>query len=120
MALYSLRILAIFLLLSIVCACRRSPSQTEIDKRAEELPSEASARGLVVLKATYGVDETQHDVKDLVKSKVQNERLNFKAVSGELGGDPIVGKVKTFYIKYSSNGKVVEKSFIEGADVSLP
>ena len=120
MALYSLRILAIFLLLSIVCACRRSPSQGEIDKRTEELPSEASARGLVVLKATYGADETQHDVKDLVKSKVQNGRLNFSAESGELGGDPIVGKVKTFYIKYSSNGKVVEKSFKEGEYVSLP
>ena len=120
MALYSLRILAIFFLLSIVCACSRSPSQAEIDKRAEELPSDASARGLVVLKATYGVDETQRDVKDLVKSKVQNERLNLKAVNSELGGDIASGKVKTFYIKYTSNGKVVEKSFTEGADVSLP
>ena len=120
MALYSFRVLAIFLLLSVVCACRRSPSQAEIDKPAEELPSEASASGLVVLKATYGADETQRDVKDLVKSKVQNGRLDFHVESGELAGDPVFGKVKTFYIKYSSDGKVVEKSFKEGENVSLP
>ena len=107
-------------MLSIVCACKRSPSQAEIDKRTEELPSEASASGLVVLKATYGADETQRDVKDLVKSKVQNGRLDFNVNSGQLGGDPIFGKAKMFYIKYSSNGKVVEKSFKEGENVSLP
>jgi hypothetical protein len=62
------------------------------------------------LKATYGAGSTQRDVKDLVKSKVQNGRLNFSAHSGELGGDPIFGQVKTFYIKYIFGGRVQEKA----------
>jgi hypothetical protein len=78
------------------------------------------SRGLLVLKATYGADQTQRDVKDLVKSKIQNGRLDFRAHSGELGGDPAFGKVKTFYIKYISNGRTLEKSFREGEHVSLP
>ncbi|HCP91257.1 MAG TPA: hypothetical protein DIT76_04305 [Spartobacteria bacterium] len=77
-------------------------------------------RGLLVLKATYGAGQTQRDVKDLVKSKIQNGRLDFRAHNGELGGDPIFGQVKTFYIKYVSNGRMVEKSFREGEHVSLP
>lgn len=79
-----------------------------------------SSRGLTVLKATYGAESTQRDVKDLVKAKIQNGRLNFRAHSGELGGDPIFGKVKSFYIKYISGGRVEEKSFREGENVSLP
>jgi hypothetical protein len=79
-----------------------------------------SSGGLLVVNATYGADQTQRDVKDLVKSKIQNGRLDFRAHNGELGGDPIFGKVKTFYIKYVSNGRVLEKSFREGEHVSLP
>jgi hypothetical protein len=79
-----------------------------------------SSRGLLVLNATYGADQTQREVKDLVKSKIQNGRLNFRASNTELGGDPIFGRVKTFYIKYISNGRMVEKSFREGEHVSLP
>ena len=99
----------------------------QIDQTLPEVPSagigsgsSASSRGLRVLKATYGADQTQRDVKDLVKSKLQNGRLDFRAGNGEMGGDPIFGHVKTFYIKYISNGRTVEKSFREGQHVSLP
>ncbi len=80
----------------------------------------AASRGLLVLKATYGAGQTQRDVKDLVKTKIQNGRLDFSADSGQLGGDPIFGQSKTFYIKYAAGGRVVEKSFREGERVSLP
>jgi hypothetical protein len=98
----------------------------QVDQKLPEAASGASgstlaaSRGLVVLKATYGAGQTQHDVKDLVKSKIQNGRLDFRAHSGELGGDPVFGQVKTFYIKYVTGGRVVEKSFREGEHVSLP
>jgi hypothetical protein len=102
---------------------KQSPPTAE---RPEKPPSGASSStlaasgGLVILKATYGAGENQRDVKDLVESKIQNGRLDFQAQSGELGGDPIFGQVKTFYIKYDSGGRVVEKSFKEGEHVSLP
>jgi hypothetical protein len=99
----------------------------KIDQNLPDVSSDVSGatsssftRGLLVLKATYGAEQMQRDVKDLVKSKIQNGRLDFTAHSGELGGDPIFGKSKTFYIKYISNGRTVEKSFREGEHVSLP
>ncbi len=73
-----------------------------------------------MLKASYGAGQVQRDVKDLVRSKIQNGRLDFSANSGELGGDPIFGQVKTFYIEYVANGRVMKKSFREGEHVSLP
>jgi hypothetical protein len=72
------------------------------------------------LKATYGAGQTQRDVKELVKSKLQNQRLDFRAHNGELGGDPAFGHVKAFYIKYVAGGRIKERSFREGEQVSLP
>jgi len=99
----------------------------QVDQKLPETPTGApvantlaSSRGLLVLKATYGAGQTQRDVKDLVKTKIQNGRLDFRAHSGQLGGDPVFGQVKTFYIKYVADGRVVEKSFREGEHVSLP
>jgi hypothetical protein len=99
----------------------------EVGQPLPEAPSEGVSvgrstvtRGLLVLQATYGAEQTQRDVKDLVKAKIQNGRLDFRASNSELGGDPIFGKVKTFYIKLVSNGRVMEKSFREGEHVSLP
>jgi hypothetical protein len=99
----------------------------EVDQKLPEAPSGgtvsttlAASRGLLILKASYGAGQVQRDVKDLVKSKIQNGRLDFRAHSGELGGDPIFGQVKTFYVKYVSNGRLMEKSFREGEHVSLP
>jgi hypothetical protein len=79
-----------------------------------------TSQGLLVLKATYGAGQTQRDVKDLVKSEIQNGRLDFSAHNGELGGDPVFGQVKTFAIKYISRGQAQERSFREGEHVSLP
>ena len=107
------------------CSKQSPPTAERTEKRAEA-PSGASSStvaassGLVILKATYGAGETQRDVKDLVESKIQNGRLDFQARSAELGGDPIEGQQKTLYIKYDAGGNVVEKSFKEGEQVSLP
>jgi len=76
--------------------------------------------GLIIMKATYGADSVQKDVKEIVKQKVHSGRLDFDAHSGELGGDPIFGKVKTFYIEYISQGRLVKKSFREGEHVVIP
>ena len=69
------------------------------------------SRGLTVLRATYGAGQTQRDVKDIVKSKIQNGRLDFRAHSGALGGDPVFGQVKTFYIKYIAGGESQKEAF---------
>jgi hypothetical protein len=112
----------------VCCICfwscsKQSPpaaERTEKPPSGESSSTRAASSGLLILKATYGAGETQHDVKDLVESKIQNGRLDFQAQSNELGGDPIFGQVKTFYIKYDAGGGVIEKSFKEGEHVSLP
>jgi uncharacterized surface protein with fasciclin (FAS1) repeats len=76
--------------------------------------------GLTIMKATYGADQEQRDVKDLVKGKLTNGGLSFRANSSEFGGDPAFGKMKTFYIKYLYQGRLMEKSFQEGSQVSIP
>ena len=117
--------------LMLVCcislwSCSKQSPTAERTEKPPEAPSGASSStlaassGLVILKATYGAGETQRDVKDLVESKIQNNRLDFQAHSDQLGGDPILGQVKPFYIKYDAGGRVVEKSFQEGEHVSLP
>jgi hypothetical protein len=75
---------------------------------------------LMILKATYGAGNVQRDVKAFVKAKIANDRLQCNAGSGDLGGDPAWGKSKTFYIKYMYHGRIFEKTYQEGAQVSLP
>lgn len=76
--------------------------------------------GLTIMSATFGAENVRRDVKDLVRSKIQNKRLEFSAGSGELGGDPIFGKSKEFKIKFMYRGKIEERTFREGEKVSLP
>jgi len=84
------------------------------------IPARPFQENFVVIAATYGAGHIHRDVRDIVKSKIQYGQLGFSAHSGELGGDPIFGQVKTFYIKYLYQGKVYEKSFSEGSPVLLP
>jgi len=76
--------------------------------------------GLTIMSATYGAENVRRDVKDIVKSKIQNGTLNFSAGSHELGGDPIFGKSKEFKIKYMHRGRIQERTFREGERVSIP
>ncbi len=95
---------------------------TDADLKAS-IPMEdapVGSDGLFILKATFGALNTQRDVKDLVKAKISDGRLDFSANSGDLGGDPIFGQVKTFYIKYLYQGRIIEKSYREGERVELP
>lgn len=93
------------------------PSTISNDARPTAI---SSTGGLIIMKATYGADSVQKDVKEMVKKKVNSGRLDFSADSGEFGGDPIFGKVKTFYIEYISQGRIVKKSFREGERVVIP
>ena len=87
---------------------------------ANKIPGSSYSRGFAILKATYGALSTHKDVKELVKGKINNGKLNLYAGSGGLGGDPIFGEVKEFRIKYLHNGRIKEKVYREGERVSLP
>jgi len=75
---------------------------------------------LTVISSTFGAGSVQRDVSELVRAKIKSDCLNFSANSGDLGGDPVFGKVKTLQIKYSFKGHVYDQSFSEGQRVVLP
>lgn len=75
---------------------------------------------LVIIKATYGTHSVERDITNLIKSKVNNGRLNISVNPAEIGGDPVAGQVKTFYIKYIYQGMIVEKSYKDFDQVSEP
>jgi serine/threonine protein kinase len=96
-------------------------TDTVAAKAARDLWREVHmANDFQVVKATYGAAHTHRNVTDIVRRKVKNGRLNFRADSGELGGDPIFGKVKTFTILYVRGGERFTRKYSEGRQVKLP
>jgi len=99
-----------------------------LERRLKNLPQQAQVgrqlkhnqAGLHVISASYGADGIFNDVTRLVRDKVKRGDLHFSANSGELGGDPIFGKVKQFDILYNHGGVEYFKSYREGSWVSLP
>ena len=94
------------------------------DAQSLSIPASGSplvrSGGLTIMSATFGAENVRRDLKDMIRSKIQNGRLEFSAHSGELGGDPIFGKSKEFRIKYMYRGGIQERTFREGERVSLP
>ena len=100
---------------------RQAREDREAAKAANDLWKKVhKAHDFQVIKATYGADHTHRNVTDIVRRKVENGRLNFRADSGELGGDPIFGKVKTFIISYVRGGAQFTRKYREGGQVKLP
>lgn len=100
----------------------------QLERRLKNLPQQAQVgrqlkhnqAGLHVISASYGADGIFNDVTRLVRDKVKRGDLHFSANSGELGGDPIFGKVKQFDILYNHGGVGYSKSYREGSWISLP
>ena len=77
-------------------------------------------RGVIIMDAKFGAESTWRDVKDLLKAKAVDGQIQTRADSGQMGGDPIFGKVKTLKVKYVANGRIVTKEWREGESVSIP
>ncbi len=59
------------------------------------------------------------DVTGIVSGLVTNNRLNFVASNGNLGGDPAYGIVKSLQINYSLGGVTQTVAFAENATVNI-
>ena len=95
-------------------------SRTVIPKVEELLPENAQAGKLDILSAKYGTDDTQKDVTEILKSKVQQGRLQLEVSNDNLGGDPVRGTVKMLDVAYSYAGKTHSRKFTEHEMLSLP
>jgi hypothetical protein len=88
--------------------------------REGEHETSGTTKGLIVHKALWGAGQTLRDVTSLVRDRAASGRLSMSAQNQEFGGDPAFGQVKFLYIKYSINGRIVEKTFREGDRVTIP
>ncbi len=72
-----------------------------------------------ILSALYFTPRKKVDVTAKIRS-LYKENQSFKIDNESMGLDPEYGVVKHLKVKYSLNGKTLEKTFQEGQNISLP
>jgi hypothetical protein len=75
---------------------------------------------LQILTANYGAQNRFNDVRQLLQSRVRNDRLDFRVTNASMGGDPSRGASKTLRINYDWGGVGYEVSARENQRVSIP
>jgi hypothetical protein len=81
---------------------------------------QSSTTGLRILSASYGAKDRFADVRQLLQSRVQNNRLDLQVTNTSMGGDPIVGEDKTLRIRYEWAGRIYEAVAQEDQRISIP
>ncbi len=76
--------------------------------------------GLRIQSASYGTNDRFTDVRELLQSRVQNDRLSFKVTNAAMGGDPAKSKKKTLRLNYGWDGRTYEVTAAENQQVSIP
>jgi hypothetical protein len=94
------------------------PTEQQLKERETAVRSDTS--GLRILAASYGAKDKFSDVRQLLQSRVQNDRLNLQATNTSMGGDPIVGEPKTLRISYVWAGRTYEATIPENQMVAIP
>jgi len=78
-----------------------------------------SRYGLQILSARYGNNTRFTDVRELLQSRVQNDRLSFKVTNAAMGGDPVRG-AKTLSLSYGWAGRTYDVTARENQQLSIP
>jgi hypothetical protein len=78
-----------------------------------------STSGLRILSARYGAQDRFTDVRQLLQSRVQNDRLNLQVTNASMGGDPIRG-VKALLISYEWAGRTYDAVVRENQWITIP
>jgi hypothetical protein len=87
--------------------------------RVVESP-EVVGENLMIVEAEYGADATFADVSAEVSANITDNTVEMKIDSFTLGGDPVPGSVKTFYIRYQNSLGQFETNLNEGATLRIP
>jgi hypothetical protein len=81
---------------------------------------QGNAPRLQILSASYGARDRFADVRELLQSRVQNDRLDLKVTNDSMGGDPLRDASKTLRINYQWAGRTYEVVARENQRVSIP
>jgi predicted Zn-dependent protease len=93
---------------------------TEQQLKEMEAAMRSSTSGLQILTASYGAKEKFADVRQLLQSRVQNDRLSLQVTNASMGGDPIEGEVKTLRVSYAWAGRTYEITVAENQSIFVP
>lgn len=74
---------------------------------------------LEILEAKYYTINRSLDVTQIIKDKVQNNKLTLTA-SNEIAGDPEFGMVKKLFVRYVYGGEKSHKEVNEGELIKIP
>jgi len=88
--------------------------------QASDEPRQSGTFGLRILTATYGTNDRSVDVRQLLESRVQDDRLNLQVNNSTMGGDPNRGKSKTLRIEYQWADRTYDVVAQENQWVSIP
>ena len=77
-------------------------------------------RGLRILHAQYGANETYQDVTSRVNANVGNDQLRMEVSNQTMGGDPLENVEKELEVRYSIDGMEYKKTFAEGSTAGIP
>lgn len=91
-----------------------TPNDLKIDNGNDQNDSK-----LEIIKAEYWTNNKRIDVTEILKKRIENNRLAFIA-SNDLNGDPEPGVVKVLTIEYKYQNITIKKDFPENASIELP
>jgi len=77
-------------------------------------------RRLQIVTASYGAQNRFTDVRQLLQSRVQDDRLDLQVTNTSMGGDPMRGASKTLRINYQWAGSAYDVVARENQRVSIP
>ena len=122
----TITIIAFIISLLLFVSCKRTASKilNTSAKTSEPLEESTEERQqpfseMNILSAFYFTSQKNVDVTVKIRS-LYKENSSFKIDNESMGLDPEYGVVKHLKVKYSLNGKTLEKTFQEGQNISLP
>lgn len=110
------------LLASIVTAgiLRGIRTQLRRPTRDTSITKPSSAEELIICSAMYGAEGKTRDVTEILRSRIQEGKLELFVSNDNLGGDPVPGVVKKLQVVYSYVGQEHSITVDERETLSLP
>ena len=96
------------------------PSSAKAQGQDEGRPLSRRHYGLRIVAANYGARDRMIDVRELLQSRVQNNRLELQATNEAMGGDPFRGEQKVLHLTYEWQGREYDVVVPEGQSFSIP
>lgn len=99
-------------------AMPRAPGPSQVQTRNER--GQPVASGLYIVSASYGAGNRFADVRQRLRSRVQNDRLDLRVDNSSMGGDPAEGSDKTLRVRYQWAGRQYDVAIDEGKRLTIP